>query len=302
MNTKAFALLIVATAAAAMCACKKSETEERWAEEEAKLAAWIAENKPDATLINGFYLEKTGNLYPDSMKPEAGDHVLLDYECRYLYDNTVLEYTSNPNWENLGARNPATFKDGGPELWAFDWMGVNQLHKGEQANVYVPSRLLELQDFTTRVFSIQLHKVIDTDLKAYQEKLMSAYMQCYRKDIDTITWTNNGKDYYAMWHTTQKGAGQPAGNGAVSTHTTEKYTLQQGDVRTCFSDRAIRWNDGSSRFSTQFAPMFANLNKGSKIIVAMHYRMMFGEEPYSENNQVLAPSNSVLIYEITIDN
>ena len=286
-----------------LCGCSKNETEKKWAEEEAKLSEWMKENKPNVPLVNGFYFEKLLPEYPENIFPEKDDYVLLDYECRFLYED-ILEYVSDKNWQTSGAVNPSAFREGGPELWTYDWMGVDQLHENECANVYVPSRLLDLQDFTTRVFTIHLKKVIDTDLKKYQEKLMGSYMKRYCDDVDTITITDNGRDYYIIYHIEKEGAGAAINGAIVNTHTTEKYFLQDKDLRICFSDRVIKWNDTSGTFSAKkFSQMFETVNKGGKIIAVMPYKMMYGDELNKDTNgQYIAPISSVLMYEIDIDN
>ena len=294
-------ILLCTVFAGVLYSCNKNDTAEKWAKEEADLEEWIKENKPDAIFEGGIYIEKYGHKYPDNIFPQADDYVLVDYECRFLYED-VLEYVSDKEWQTRGAVNPSTFREGGPELWTYDWMGVNQLHENERANVYVPSRLLNLQDFRTRVFTIHLKKVIDTDLKSYQEKLMGNFMNQYEDDVDTITITNNGRDYYVIYHIEREGDGNAVGSTIVNTHTTEKYFLQDKNMKTCFNEKVIRWNDNSGKFSSKFSKMFQSVNKGGKIITVMPYKMMWGDDSYKDGNQYVAPINSVLFYEINIDN
>ena len=289
--------------ASILFSCDKKETERKWAEEEAKLDEWMKENKPDVPFVNGFYFEKLTPEYPENIYPEADDYVLLDYECSFLYEN-ILEYVSDKDWQSRGALIPSNFREGGPELWQFDWLGVDQLHENERANVYVPSRLLDLQDFRTRIFTVQLKKVIDTDLKSYQEKLMGSYMRQFCNNVDTITITENGKDYYIIYHIENKGSGDAVNGAVINTHTTEKYFMQDKDLRICFSDKVVRWNDASGNFTAKkFSQMFETVNKGGKIIAVMPYKMMYGDELNRDTNgQYIAPISSVLMYEINIDN
>ena len=298
-----------------ICACSKNEIEEKWAEEEKKLAEWIKENKPDLVISNGIYFEKTGKEYSENIQPEVGDYVLIDFKCSFLSDGTVEE-VSYKDWQKHEALYPSTFKEGGPELWMPErWasMGIGQMHENEQANVYVPSRLLGLQDFKTRVYEINLKKVIDTDLKTYQEKLMECCMKKYRDNVDTVTITDNGKDYYVLYHIEREGFGADVINAiSVKTHTSEYYYMQNDDSKTCFTDRErIGCNDNVSKFHQKISEMFSletrsgtKLKKGGRIIAVMPYKIMYGDKlnKDSDTGQYIAPEHSVLKYEINIDN
>ena len=297
MNSKAFILLGVLFTSL-LCACNKNDTDEKWAEEEAKLAEYMSQNNSEAILDKGIYINKLQPEYPENIQPEAGDYVLVNYECRFLFDEGVLEYVSHKDWQNRGALVPSTLREGGPELWAYEYwgsMGVGQLRENECANVYIPSRLLGLQDFKTRIFQICLNQVIDTDLKTYQEKLMEKYMKQYCNDIDTITIKDNGKDYYVIYHVVSKGTGNSVDASNVKTHTSESYFLQDNDLRTCFSSRELDWKN------SKFSGMFQSVKKGGKVIVVMPYKLMYGEDPYKNDIQFIAPMHSVLRYEISID-
>ena len=293
-------IVLFSFVACALCACKKNHIEEEWAKEEAKLAKWMKENKPDALLINGIYFEKTGSKYPDNIQPEANDYVLANFICRFLYDG-VVENASYKNYP--GVQSPSLYREGGPELWSSDmWesMGIGQLREKEHAKVYIPSRILSLQDFKPRVFDIDLEKVIDTDLKNYQEKLMSKCMKSFHNNVDTITIQMNGKDYYVIYHV-DKGKGDDVDVSSVKTHYTESYYLQEGDPRICVTNKEkIGWD---KKFSEMFHSVKkGSVKKGGKITAVMPYRIMYGEEPYTDNNkQRIAPLGSVLKYDISID-
>jgi len=299
MNKKAF-ILLCALLGCVLCACNKDSVEKKWLEEEAKLAEWIKENRPDALFKNNIYFEKEGIEYPDNMSPEPEnkDHVLVNFTCRFLYDN-IIETVSYKDWQSHGAQFISSYREGGPELWPYErWesMGIAQLHENELANIYIPSRMLNLQDFKTRKFEIELVKVIDTDLKSYQEKIMGHCMKKFNKDVDTITITENGRDFYVIYHV-DEGKGDPVEVSSVKTQYTEVYYLQEDDPRTCVTNRAkTGWNN-------KFSKMFQKVKKGGKITAVMPYRLMYGEEPYKDNNtqQFIAPLGSVLKYEISID-
>ena len=299
MNIKALVSLY-ALFVCFFCACKKGDTVERWAKEESDLAEWMKENRPNALFDNSIYFEKVGSEYRDNMSPELKnkDHVLVNFICRFLYDNTI-ETVSYKDWQNRGAQLSSLYREGGPELWPFEkWesMGIAQLHENENANVYVPSRILNLQDFKPRKFEIELVKVIDTDLKSYQEKIMGDCMRRFGKNVDTITITENGRDFYVIYHV-DKGDGEEVNISAVKTHHTEWYYLQEDDSRTCITNYA------KTGWDNKFSQMFQTVKKGGKITVVMPYRIMYGEEPYTDSNtkQFIAPLGSVLKYEIVID-
>ena len=299
MNKKALVLLCILFACV-FCACKKNDLEEKWAEEEVKLSEWIKENRPNALFENNIYIEKEGNEYPDNMSPELEnkDHVLVNFVCRFLYENTI-ETVSYKDWQNRGAQSPSTYREGGPELWEPEmWgnKGLAHLREGERAFVYIPSRVLNLQDFKSRKFEIELVKVIDTDIKSYQEKIMGHCMRKFGNDTDTITIKEEGRDYYVIYHI-EKGDGADVHVSSVKTHYTEWYYLQEGDPRNCITNQVkTGWNN-------KFSKLFQTVKTGGKITVVMPYRIMYGKDPYKDSNtkQFIAPPGSVIKYEIIID-
>ena len=312
MNVKSF-FFVATLFAGIFCACSKNEIEEKWAEEEKKLAEWISENKPYLSINSGIYIEKIKPEYSDNIQPEVGDYVLVDFICSFLYDEIVEEVSYKDGQENYEALYPSTFREGGPELWMPErWMsmGIGQLRENEKAYIYVPSRLLGLQDFKTRLYEIHLRKVIDTDLKTYQENLMGCCMKKYHDHVDTITITDNGKDYYVIYHVEKEGSGDAFNAISVKTHTSEYYYMQNDDSRTCFIDRErTGCNDNISKFYQKISEMFSTetrngkkMKKGGRIIAVMPYKIMYGDKLNKENGQFIAPEHSVLKYEINIDN
>jgi len=280
------------------CSCKKNDLEERWAEEEAKLDEWMKENRPNVPPCeNSIYFEKVGASYPDHIQPEANDFVLVNFICRFLYEDEI-ETVSYKDWQALGAKNPSKYREGGPELWPYEmWnsLGIAQLHEGECANIYVPSRILNFQDFKPRKFELELVKVIDTDIKSYQEKLMGDCMKQYGKSVDTITIKDKGKDYYVIFNI-EEGKGDAVDVSSVKTHYNESYLLQEGDFRTCVTDKA------KTGWDKKFSQMFRSAKKGGKITVVMPYKIMYEDNSYWDaNKQFIAPRGSVLKYEINID-
>jgi len=280
-------------------ACNKDEVAEKWAKEEKDLELWMKDNHPDAIFDNGIYIEKTYSIYSDSIQPETGDNVLVNFACKFIFEDNLVEQVSYKNWEAHGALSPSLYREGGPELWLSEYwscMGIGHLYERERANIYIPSRLLVLPDFRTRKFEIELVKVIEPDLKSYQQDIMGKCMKKYGKNIDTITIKDNGKDYYVIYHI-EKGKGDDVDVSSVKTRYTETYYLQDGDPRSCISDAVkVGWDK-------KFTKMFESVKKGGRITAMMPYRLMYGDEPYTDNNtkQFIAPLGSVLRYEINID-
>ena len=309
-----------------LSSCSKNNTAELWAAEEANLLEWIKENHPDAVHLSGIYFVKTGASYPDNINPEMNDNVLVDFICRF-WDDDAVEMVSHAGWWPRDAQNPSMFREGGPELWAHDrWgrMGIGFLNVNEQAYVYVPSRLLDLQDFRTRVYHFHLRNVISPDILAYQHELMGNFMtENFNEAVDTITITENGKDYHVMYHVRSQGAGleitQPL---TVKNISYEYYFLEDEDFRSCFPRSSSQdaanpdvvktgFNGNTSNYTSQLSSVFVNnpsknnkpLHHGGRIVVVMPYRIMYGDNLTKDHNgQYIAPASSVLKYEITIDN
>jgi len=293
--------------ACVLCTCSKSDAEERWAKEEADLAEWIKENNIDAIFDNDIYIEKIIQRNEDHTQPEAGDHVLVNFVCSFVYDyDGDVERVSYKDGKdgniNYHPEQLSLYREGGPELWSADYwgaMGVGWLREKERANIYIPSRKLNLQDFKPRVYMIELVQVIDIGLKTYQEKLMSNYMQKrFCNKFDTISIKDNkGNDYYVMYYMEDEGTGSAINLSSVRTHYDEYYFLQDNRHKECVKDKA------KTGWDNKFSKMFESVKRGGKITVVMPYRIMYGDQRYMESNkqQFIAPPGSVLIYDIRID-
>ena len=303
MNIKSFVFLCT-LCVCLLCACKKDDLAEKWAQEEAILADWIRENNIDAIFDNGIWVQRILK-FEDNIKPEAGDHLLVNYKSRFLFNENYIEQAS---CKNCGARVLPTYKEGGPELWQplspssalpeYRLItGIDNLHEKETAVAYVPSRMLNLQDFITRKIEIELVKVID-DLKTYQEELMRCIMKNFIENVDTIGITDNGREFYVVYHIDDSD-GDEVDISSVTTSYSEKYFLENDTPVTCvrLQDRAgADWNN-------KFSKMFQSIKRGNIITVVMPYRVMYGEERYDDiNKQLIAPPGSVLMYEINIKN
>ena len=311
------ALLFLFAAVLVFGSCNKNKTDELWAAEEAKLAEWMGEHKPHLKPINnGIYFEKTGTNFDNNQSPDpvARDNVLVDFVRRYMYDDTV-EGVSYKEWWDYGAESPSTFREGGPELWFYErWIskGIDQLREEEKATVWVPSRLLGLVDFRTRVYTIHLRKVISPDLKAYQEKLMGNFMANYCNAVDTITVIDRGKEYYVMYHIEKEGDGEeidPLNTARLETLTSEYYFMEDNDFRICSSNVAkLGFNNDVSKYSRNLSEIFINdpeknnipVKKGGVIVAVMPYVIMYDDKLNMYADQYIAPLNSVLMYRITI--
>ena len=299
MNNNFAIFLCALFAVIHLCSCNKDDTAEKWAKEEAILETWIKENRPNAVFDNGIYIEII-EQYPDNIQPEPGDHLLVDFVCRFLFDD-VVEQVSFKDWRSYGALNESTYREGGPELWAPGdsprlSVGIDNLRENEFAFAYVPSRILNYQDFISRKFEIKLVKVIDTDLKSYQEELMRCTMSKFNNKIDTITITDNGRDFYIIYNINE-GEGDDVEVSSAKTRYTEMYYLQNDTPLTCVT------NQEKTGWDRKFAEMFETVKKGGTITAVMPYRLMYHDDSYKDNNkQYIAPPGSVLKYEISIDN
>ncbi len=286
--------------------CSKDETGEKWAEEEQLLAEYMEKNKPGAILDKSIYFEKLIE-YRDNIQPETGDNVLVDFVCSFLYEGTV-EQVSYEDWRAYDATYLSRYLHGGPELWSYEWwvsMGIGQMRENETANVYVPSRILRFQDFKPRLFWIQLRKVIDTDLKTYQETMMANYIKQWGDDVDTTIVRDNGKDYYIVYHVENEGTGAVIEGSSVKTHTSESYFLQDNDIRDVSINEEVTWTPGSKIFEILKSEKKGNklVKKGGKITILMPYKMRYGDEYHqNEDRQEIIPMGSVLKYDISISN
>ena len=306
MDKRIFVFLWCLLFAGVFCACNKNDVEEKWAKEEVDLAEWMKENKPDALFDNDIYIEKIVSRGEDFTQPETGDHVLVNFVCSFLYehDGDVERVSYKDGKDGSIDYKPqqlSLYKEGGPELWEpkyWESMGVGLLREKERANIYIPSRKLNLPDFKPRVFMIELVQVIETDLKTHQEKLMDYYMKKrYCNKFDSITIKDNGRDYYVIYHVDEEGTGSAVNVSNVNTHYDEHYFLQDDKHKECVKNKA------KTGWDKKFSEMFQSVKKGGKLTVVMPYRIMFGDDPYTDKNskQYIAPSGSVLRYDITID-
>jgi len=313
MNRKVLVLWF-ALFVCALCACSKNDVDEKWAKEEADLEVWIKENT-NAKLDNYIYIEKFGPEYNENIKPDADnkDFLLVDFVCSFVYeydgDVERVSYKDGKNGnKNYNPQQLSAYKEGGPELWSSDYwvnMGLGHLREKESVFVYIPSRILNLQDFKPRKFEMHLVQVIDVGLKTYQEKLMSNYMQKrFCNKFDTIPVKDNkGNDYYVMYYVEDEGTGSAVNVASVSTHYDEYYFLQDNEHKECVTDKAKTGWDRNI-FSEIFKDKKGQpVKKGGKITVVMPYRIMYGEQSYMDSNkqQYIAPPGSVLRYDIRID-
>ena len=305
MNRKFFVLWFTLFACV-LCACNKNDVEEKWAQEEADLALWMKENKPDALFDKFIYIEKFGALHEENITPEPENYLLVNFVCSFLYESDGdVERVSYKDGKNgsidYKPEQLSLYREGGPELWSPDmWLnkGLGLLRENERAFVYIPSRILNLQDFKPRKFEMHLVQVIDTDLKTYQEKLMGNYMkERFCNKVDTFTIKDNGKDYYVMFHVKEEGTGSAITVSSVNTHYDEYYFLQDNKQKECIKDKAKGWD------RNKFSEMFQKVKKGGEITVVMPYRIMYGDQPYKDSNkqQYIAPPGSVLMYDLRID-
>ncbi len=300
MTTVKRLIFLVSISICMLSACKKDDVDEKLAKEDQELDQYMADKPNAVRLADGLYIEKLPML-AGGVQPEAGDFVLVDYVCKYLYTD-ITESVSYENYSSYGALYPCVYKSGGPELWELFKplfgisMGIAQMSEHQTANIYITSRTYN-QDFNTRLFEMTLRKVIGPDLKGYQETLMSTYLKRqYADEVDSVKITNNGKEYYMMYHIVTPGTEGVV--GATNTQTTESYFLQNNDIRLCGSGERI-WNNGN------MIQVLKQVNKGGRVVVAAPYKLIYGDDEYyimvGKNKQYIAPPGSVLLYDITIE-
>ena len=294
IKTLGFVLLAVIIGA-----CNKDEVAEKWAKEEAELKAWINENAPNAIFENGIYFEIIRSKSENNIKPESDDHVLVNFVCSFI-DGVVEQVSFKSGQTNHKPLYLSDYKEGGPELWPSDYwskMGIEHMRENDIANIYIPSRVLGLQDFKSRKYEMELVRVIE-NLKNYQEDLMSRYMEKnFRKNFNTDTILINGREHVIFFHINNKNAGdEEIDIASVRTRYDEYYFLEDNDRKLCVQNQLkIGWDK-------KFSEMFKSVKKGAEITAMMPYRVMHGEEPYmNANKQFIAPLGSVLKYEIKID-
>ena len=281
-------------------ACNRIDIYEEWAKEEAKLAEWISENAPDADFIpdKDIYFEIIRRKPVDNIAPETGDHVLVNFISSFL-DGTIEEVSFKDGPAKYNALLHSKYLEGGPELWNSDYwsrMGVGEMREKEKANIYIPSRMLNLQDFKTRKIEIELVQVIE-DLRAYQEGLMNNFMEKnFCKNFDTDTITINGRELIIFFHIDNSKAGDEEADFVSVRTFDEYYFLQENDFRVC----ALNQTDKKKWEKSIFSEMFKSVKKGDVITAMMPYRVMYGEESYiyAPTKQTIAPLGSVLKYKI----
>ena len=304
-------IFLCALFAGVLCACNKDDVGEKLAEEEKKLAEYITTNFGDAAinLGDGVYMVKT-HEDEEGATVEAGNYILWNQKITN-HITEELEYTSDKS-----GNFPESYIDGGPELTVVLSRkideGLQQMRKGESADIYIPSRWLFV-DFQPRVYSAEIVDVIK-DLSKYQEGLMSSYIRRYwlphrGVSVDTVPNVVSSIDkteYNVMYHIVQKGTGEAITEGMnVDTKTSISYMIWENDVRTYLTDTNITWHTGADKNKINtltetncVGEILTKMKKGGRVVVTMTSKLYWEDKnlPVNGYNQYYIPKWSVVIF------
>jgi hypothetical protein len=300
VNINIIAILVISLSIV-LSACSRDDVAEKWAEEENDLYNWMRENEPGLRpLKNGVYVKITGERQLENMKPETTDHVMVNFVCRFFDDETI-EQTSYMQWDIEPLYLPA-YKHGGPELWEFlRWgkIGIDQMHKGESAKIYVPSRALNLQDFRTRVYDIELVDVIE-NIGTYQDKMITNFFRASYPNgkIDSIKITIDGRQQFIVYHIDDDGFGSELPFASVRTRFNEYFILNRD-----FQLSMDNISRSGRYWASNFADMLQPARRGRKVTALMPVKVIYHEGFLLDENrtQYIVPPGSVLRYEIEIE-
>jgi len=312
MNIKTLVLLCTLLGCI-LCACKK-DIEEGLLKEEQKLAEYITDTYGDAAinLGGGAFLVKT-HEEAEGAKVVAGNYILWNRKITNQITGE-LEYTSDLS----DVKFPDSYIQGGPEITVVLSSkideGLTQMKKGEQGNVYIPSRWLFF-DFQPRIFYVDIVDVI-SDLTVYQETLMSGYIKkLHRKVVPVDTIKNvissiDGKEYNVMYSIIEKGSGDEIVDGMnLETKTSTSYLIRENDAHSYLVDQDLTWNTNTTgKMNTQtktncVGVILKKMKKGGKVVVAMPSKLYWDDKDLPKNKQTdqyHIPKWSVVIFTITI--
>jgi hypothetical protein len=240
------------------------------------------------------------------IKPEAGQYVLVNYRLRYL-ENNKLELASDKDFLAETPEYLPSYAYGGPEMWQLFAPlsgiseGIHRMSEGQTAKIYFYSffNFFTEQDYKSRMLEIELVQIIP-ELTIYQESLMYQHIQNYGK-VDTIQvkLPIDSKNYKIMYHMDDAMDGaEISEHETIQTSTQLSYSLQPEIQQPVLSD----FNTGTNpNISSTLDKILRPMHKGGKVMVAMPYVLVYGKQSYvTDNNQIIIPLESVLIFDITI--
>ena len=314
MNIKAL-ILLCTLFAGVLCACKKSDMDEKLAEEKQKLAEDLTTTFGEAAipLGGGAYLVKT-HEEPEGAIIEAGNYILWNREITN-YITGDLEYTS----EKSSIKFPDSYVDGGPEITLVQSEfpideGLKKMSKGEKGDIYIPSCWL-YYDFQPRIYSVEIVNVI-RDLTVYQEALMYGYLKRLHRGtrVDTIpnvvsTIDKDETGYNVMYHILDQGTGEDiTKNRNIETTTSISYMIRENNVRSYKVDQDQIWYTHSGQRNTLtktncVGEILEKMKKGGKVVVTMPSKLYWEDDNLPRNeyyDQYYIPKWSVVIFTITV--
>ena len=292
-----------------LCACNKYDVGEKLAEEEKKLAEYITTNFGDAAinLGDGVYMVKI-HEDEDGATVEAGNYILWNQKI-INHITEKLEYTSDLSSSNF----PESYVDGGPEITQVLSKkideGLQQMKKGESADIYIPSRWLFF-DFQPRIYSVEIVDVIK-NLSNYQEGLMSGYIRSRwpqhrgSVDRDTVVSTIDKTEYVVMYRILEKGNGETITEGMnIETKTSISYMIKDNDVRPYTPEREPSWSTSPGEkintLTTKncIGEILTKMKKGGTVVVTMSSKLFWEDKdlPVNGYDQYYIPKWSVVIF------
>ncbi|MDR0713347.1 MAG: hypothetical protein LBF89_03685 [Bacteroidales bacterium] len=313
MNRQIFFLLFVLTATVCLPSCNKDDSEAKLLEEEQALDVWMKNNYADAEkLSNGLYVSVTKSSL--EKKPDAGQHVLVNYELRLL-DNRALEKTSYTSTDESPIEQ-SLYKFGGPELWQLTaplagiFAGIAQMSEEQRGTIFFSSRYNVLTgfviDYRSRMLEMELVKIIPA-LSLYQDTLCHAHVVQKVQKVDTTVTRSvvTGADCSVMYGIISEGKGESLnGKGTVYAQVEAYYALQRNASVNFAKEDKINLKTYPN-FSNYTADNYLDkilqpLKTGAHLRIAMPYVLFYGKDPQEDNGQVVVPMGSVVILDIKI--
>jgi len=293
--------------------CNNNNIDEKFFEEEKKLADYIEATYPDAAikLDAGAFLVKTFEK-EDSVVIQEGNHILWNRKVTN-HITEELEYTSdfsNDKYE-------FSYVYGGPEitmvLSSIVDKGLTRMKKGEKGNVYLSSRWL-YKDFQPRIFYVDIVDVIN-NFHEYQETLMFGHLKkfCRHATIDTLknvrSTDDNTKDNNVMYHIINEGKGSAITEGMnIETKTSISFLIRDKEILPYTVDQKQTWHvyrTNELTSSNCIGEILKKMKRGGKVVITMPSKLYWDDKnlpsPVNEYGQFYIPKWSVVVLTISIN-